>query len=141
MNFSNVEMRESDRLIIGCGSEKAAYVSQHLPKSWPKALVGIQGLSREQCEELVKISKDTALKKFADNTFWKSYFHKDPSTQSRTLGNIVKLWSLKQAANLKEKLQDSMSKHDDQLSSDLPANPSLQQSCSQTGDSRPKVGQ
>ena len=67
MNFSNVEftvkMQESDRLVIGCGSEKAPYVSQHLPKTWPKALVGIQGLSREQCEKLEEISKDRALKK------------------------------------------------------------------------------
>ena len=103
--------------------------------------MGKQGLSREQCEELEEISKDRALKKFADNNFWKSYFNKDPKPDSRILGNIVKSWRLKQAANLQEKHEDSKSKHDDQLSSDLPANSSVQQSCSQTGDSRPKVGQ
>ena len=74
-------MPESDRLVIDCGSEKPAYVSQHLPKIWPKGLVGMLGLSRKQCklEELEKISKDKALKKLADNNF-EVIFHKDPTT-------------------------------------------------------------
>ena len=110
-------------------------------KHGKKLLVGIPGLSREQCEELEEISKDKALKKFADNNFWKLYFNKDPKTDPRILGNIVKSWRVKQAANLQEKHEDSKSKHDDQLSLDLPGNSSVQQSCSQTGDSRPKVGQ
>jgi hypothetical protein len=117
---SNDEMPESDKLILYSETQEITYTSQHLPKKWPRVLVGIQGLSNEQCEELVRIFGDESLKKIATNDFWRSYFQKDPlKTKTRILGDIVKLWKI-QKENLDKKAA-AVKEPNNQLNCESPA--------------------